>query len=345
MRIRSVLCCAIAALAAFTATPQRASAFETGGDMSELTYEQTTNKIIYQDSTGKTIDPIAYAKANGWTCCRLRLLVDGGSGVLGQSLNYDLALATKIKAQGMKLILDIFYSNDWADPSQQTTPSEWKKYKYAQLTSTVQSYTASVITSFKNNGTLPDYVQVGNEISNGMLWPVGSLSNQSQFVGLIQAGIAGVRQVSLTPKIILHCNNAQDTALVTWFYNTIASQCNYDIVGLSYYPSNGSNLAEIKTAMSAYIGLFGNRPIMLVEFGYPYDATNPYLGNSGYQNTPAGQQQIVSDLITTMKGYTQGAGVIYWGATYASDSYGWECLFDTNTSWPKCKTEPAFGAL
>jgi arabinogalactan endo-1,4-beta-galactosidase len=345
MKIKGLLFSAILALAAFAAVQPRAGAFETGGDMSEMTYEQSANGMVYQDSTGKTIDPIAYAKANGWTCCRLRLLVDGGTGVLCQTESYDLALATKIKAQGMKLILDIFYSNGWCDPSQQTTPKEWQRYKYSQLASTVQSYTANVITDFKNNGTLPDYVQIGNEISNGMLWPVGSLSNQSQFIGLIQAGIAGVRQVSSTPKIILHCNNAADTSLVEWFYNTIASQCNYDIVGLSYYPSNGTNLSDIKAAMTTYIGLFGNRPIMLVEFGYPYDASSPYLGTAGYDNTPAGQQQIVTDLITVMKGYTQGAGVIYWGATYASDSYGWECLFNTNNGWPNVQAEPAFGAL
>jgi len=345
MRIRSLLLSAILACTTFAAVQHRACAFETGGDISELTYELNTNHIVYKNTSGQTIDPIAYAKASGWTCCRLRILVNGGSGVLGQTESYDLALAKKIKAQGMKLILDFFYSDTWADPSTQTTPSNWKKYKYAQLASTVQSYTAQVITDFQNNGALPDYVQIGNEISNGMLWPTGSLSNQSQFIGLINAGIAGVRQVSSTPKIILHCNNAQDTTLVEWFYNTIASNCNYDIVGLSYYPANGSNLSEIRTAMSTYIGMFGNRPIMLVEFGYPYDAASPYLGNAGYQNTPTGQQQIVTDLITAMKGYTQGAGVIYWGATYASDSYGWECLFDTNNGWPNCKAQPAFPAL
>jgi len=319
------------------ATPS-ARAFETGGDLSEVTWEQSSQGVTYRDPNGNTVDPIAYAKTMHWTCIRLRLLVDGGSGVLGQNLTYDLALAKKVKAAGLHLILDIFYSNGWTDPSQQTTPSKWAGYNYVTLKSTVQSYTTSVITSFKNNGTLPDYVQIGNEISNGMLWPVGSLSNQSQFVGLLQAGIAGVKAVSATPKIILHCNGAANTSLVDWFYNTIASQCAYDIIGLSYYPAVGTTLSDIKSAMTHYQGKFGSRPIMLVEFAYPY--TGSYTG-SGYWPTPAGQSSIIWDLVQAMKGYTQGAGVMYWGAGYVTGSWGSESLFDYST----IRAEPGFGSL
>ena len=208
----------LVALAAVFAVPaQPARAFETGGDMSELTWEQSSEGVTFRDPNGNAIDPIAYAKSEHWTCIRLRLLVDGGSGVLEQNLNYDLTLAERAKANGLHIILDLFYSNGWCDPGEQYPPSEWTSLSYTQLKSTVQSYTASAITSFKNNGCLPDYVQVGNEINNGMLWPVGSLSNQSQFIGLIQAGIAGVKQVSSTPKIILHCANAANSARSSGF--------------------------------------------------------------------------------------------------------------------------------
>jgi arabinogalactan endo-1,4-beta-galactosidase len=341
MRITSLFAVVILLTTVLAASPQRASAFETGGDLSELTWEQNSEGVTFRNSSGATIDPVAYAKSQGWTCVRLRLLVDGGSGALEQNESYDIALAKRVKAQGMHLILDLFYSNTWADPGQQTTPSEWSSYNYSTLKSTVQSYTAGVISAFKSNGCLPDYVQIGNEISNGMLWPVGSLSNQSQFVGLIQAGIAGVRQVSSTPKIILHCNNGADTSLVEWFYNTIASQCSYDIVGLSYYPSVGSNLSDIQSAMNTYSGMFGNRPIMLVEFSYWYDYNPPYeTQGGGYWTTPTGQQQITSALVSTMRGHSNGDGVIYWGASYVS-SWGWESLFNTSND----DAEPAWGAL
>jgi len=333
-RIGLFACLSLALVLGFAALPARA--FETGGDLSELTWEQSSQGVTFHNSTGGAIDVISYAKSQGWTCVRLRLLVNGGSGALGQNLSYDLALAKKVKAAGLHLILDLFYSDGWCDPGQQTTPSNWSGQSYGTLRSTLQSYTTSVITSFKNNGTLPDYVQVGNEISNGMLWPVGSLSNQSQFVGLIQSGIAGVRAVSSTPKIILHCNNAANTSLVEWFFNTIAAQCSYNIVGLSYYPSIGTDMSDIKTAMNTYKGLFGNRPIMLVEFGYPYSGSK--TSGSGYWTTPAGQGIITTDINTIMKSYSQGAGVIYWGSTYVTGSWGAESLFDFNSH----NAEPAF---
>ena len=207
----------------FLSTPARA--FETGGDLSELTWETNSQGITFESTTGAAVDPVAYAKSEHWTCVRLRLLVDGGAGVLGQTLNYDLALASRIKASGLHLDLDLFYSNGWCDPSQNYAPSEWSGYSYSQLKSTVQSYTASVITSFKNAGCLPDYVQIGNEINGGFLWPQGKWgSSSTQFVGLLQAGIAGVRQVSSTPRIILHIANATNTSAVEYFYNNIASQ-------------------------------------------------------------------------------------------------------------------------
>jgi arabinogalactan endo-1,4-beta-galactosidase len=342
MRIKSLILSVILAIGAFAAVPQRASAFETGGDLSELTWEQNSEGVTFKNASGATVDPVALAQSDGWTCVRLRLLVDGNAGgALAQSLSYDLALATRIKAHGMHIILDIFYSNGWCDPGEQPTPSEWSSQSYTTLKATVQSYTASVITSFKNNGTLPDYVQVGNEISNGMLWPVGALTNQSQFVGLIKAGIAGVKQVSSVPKIILHCNGGADTSLVEWFFNTIASQCTYDIVGLSYYPPNGTNLSDIQAAMKTYKGMFGGRPIMLVEFGYPYNASPLWEGTGGYWTIPLGQQQICTALVADIRGDTQGDGVIYWGSTYVTGSWGWEALFDSTTH----DAEPAFGSF
>jgi arabinogalactan endo-1,4-beta-galactosidase len=316
-----------------------ARAFETGGDMSELTWEQSSNGVTFRDPNGNAIDPIAYAKTEHWTCIRLRLLVDGGSGVLEQNVNYDIPLAQRAKANGLHVILDLFYSNGWCDPGHQYPPSEWANYNYSQMCTAVYNWTDWAITQFKNSGCLPDYVQVGNEINNGMLWPIGSTSNQSQLVGLIRSGINGVRAVSSTPKIILHSANAANTSTITWFFNTIASQLSYDIVGLSYYPSQGTTLSDIKSAMNTYNGIFGGRPIMLVEFAYWYSGS--YTSGSGYWTTPAGQQKITWDLVQLMKSYSHGAGVIYWGTTYVTGSWGAESLFDYSSD----RAEPAWGSL
>lgn len=320
----------IAALLVTLAAPN-ANAFYQGVDFSELNWEQNTMGVSFKNYTGTTTDPITFAASQGCNLCRLRLLVNGSSGtVLNQNLTVDIALAKRIKAAGMNYILDIFYSDNWCDPSQQTTPSNWSSYSYTTLKSTVQSYTTNALNTLVANGCAPAFVQVGNEISNGMLWPVGSLSNQSQFVGLIQAGIAGVKASNASSaKIILHCPQAANTSLVTWFYNTIASQCSYDVVGLSYYPSNGTTLSDLKTAMATYNGKFGGRPIMLVEFAYAY-AGGVTSGNV-YWNTPTGQYQCLRDTISIMKSYSQGAGVIWWGATYVSGNWGYKSLYDSST--------------
>lgn len=335
--MKGLLAGAAGALLAFPAPSARA--FETGGDMSELTWEQSSEGVTFKDGNGVAIDPIAYAKSEHWTCIRLRLLVDGGGGVLEQNISYDIALAQRAKSNGLHVILDLFYSNNWCDPSEQSPPSEWSGYSYSQMTTAVYNWTQSALTQFKNANCLPDYVQVGNEINNGMLWPVGSLANQSQFVGLIKSGINAVRAVSSTPKIILHCANAANTSTVTWFFNTIASQCSYDIVGLSYYPSQGTTLSDIRTAMSTYNGAFGGRPIMLVEFAYWYSGS--HTSGTGYWTTPTGQQQCTYDLVQLMKGYSHGDGVIYWGTTYVTGSWGSESLFNYSTD----RAEPAWGSL
>ena len=315
-----------------------ASAFETGGDLSELTWEQSQG-ISFQDPSGATIDPVAYAKAQHWTCIRLRLLVDGGSGVLGQNIKYILPIAQRARANGLHILLDLFYSDGWCDPKQQTPPSKWVGYDYKQTCEAVYGWTKWVMGEFQKAGCLPDYVQVGNEINNGMLWPVGSLSNQTQLVGLINSGINAVRAVSTAPRIILHSADGAKVETVKWFFETIASQCKYDIVGLSYYPEEGSDMSDLKAAIQAYDGAFGGRPIMLVECGYWY--SGGHTSGTGYWTTPDGQQQCVFNMVRILKGAAHGAGVIYWGVTYVTGNWGARSLFDYSSH----KAQPAWGAL
>jgi len=336
---RKCVAAAAVLLAAGALLMPSARAFDSGGDVSELTWEQNSQKITYKDAYGAAIDPITFAKQQGWTTCRLRLLVHPPGGELSQTLSYDLALAKQIKAVHLKLILDIFYSDGWTDPGHQPAPAAWAAQSYPQLRQTVYAYTKNVLLAFQSNGTLPNYVQIGNEISNGMLWPVGTLANTPQFIGLIQSGIAGVRAVSPKPKIILHCNNGAHVDVVTWFYSTIASQCAYDVVGLSYYPENGTTLQDLKSAMNAYDGKFGGRPIMLVEYGYPHGFG--VTAGKDYWNTPVGQGECTAAVMQIMRSHPQGAGVVYWGALKVTGGWGAESVFDYQTN----TIEPAFYAL
>ena len=318
-------------------SPKAHAQIMTGGDVSELAREEQLG-TVYKTASGTAIDALQQFQNQHWNCCRLRLWVNpSGQDIMVNNLSYTIALAKRIKAHGMKWILDIHYSDTWADPAHQTTPAAWSGQSYSQLLTTVKNYTASVLSTCSSNGVLPDYVQVGNEIGNGMLWPTGTLANWSQFVGLLNAGVAGVRQVSSTPKIIIHIANGGNLSGVEWFYDKLGTSVKYDVIGLSYYPPNGTTMADIKATLAAINGRYGKK-IMIVEFSYPYGWG--VTSGSGYWNTPAGQQQITWDLTQAVRAISNGTGVIYWGGTYVwnanlQNNWAGQALFNTtNVSLP-----------
>jgi len=121
-------------------------------------------------------------------------------------LRYVLALTLRrrapgprrVKAAGDKLYLDIHYSDFWADPTHQDTPAAWQGQDLSGLTTTVQFYTAQVIGAFAAQGTPVDMVSIGNEIRNGILWPVGEVdwstdTGWDNLTTLLKAGVAGAR--------------------------------------------------------------------------------------------------------------------------------------------------------
>src|SRR5262249_31171290 len=147
---------------------------------------------------------------------RLRLFVNPNtnysatSGAI-QDLNYDINLAKRLKATGAKILLDLQYSDTWADPGHQAKPAAWASQSLTStpsLQSTVHDYTYNTLLSMKNAGVMPDLIQIGNETTNGMLWSDGTVlyngtpaqQNQSwkNFGTLLNAGIQGVRDVDAT---------------------------------------------------------------------------------------------------------------------------------------------------
>jgi arabinogalactan endo-1,4-beta-galactosidase len=127
---------------------------------------------------------------------RLRLWADPPPGY--SDLASDLRMARRIEAAGDKLYLDIHYSDFWADPQHQDIPAAWQGQDLSQLTTTVGNYTRHVIRAFAAQGTPVDMVSIGNEIRNGILWPIGHV-NWSADTGwdnlttLLKAGVAGAR--------------------------------------------------------------------------------------------------------------------------------------------------------
>lgn len=322
-----------------------------GGDISLLpSYE--ANGALYFDSGGTPVsDVVTYLKGEGWNAMRVRLFVDPGNAPASakgegvrQSLDYIVPLCKRIKAAGMKLLLDFHYSDTWADPGKQWTPDAWKNLDDVALGDTVWGYSARVLRRLVAEDATPDFIQVGNEISYGMMvgaesaadkkwcWPGSPKANWVRFANLLAEAIAGCRQVCPDAKIILHTERVSTSqqadnkgyAALMHFYDYMAHPENsmgyvydqgmsYDIIGLSYYPYFHGPLDELETAIDS-LARFG-KDIMVVETGYPaqwavggttydYTATFPY--------TEDGQQAFTDSLVAMLNRHGSVKGLFWW---------------------------------
>jgi arabinogalactan endo-1,4-beta-galactosidase len=190
------------------------------------------------------------------------------------------AMALRIKAAGMMFSLDFHYSDNWADPGKQYKPHAWANATFAELTDSVRQYTKYVLAELQNQGTLPDMVQVGNEITAGMIWPDGRTSNWTNLGKLIKAGIAGVKDVDSTIKIVLHIDKGGDNAATrNWIDNAVKQGVVFDILGESCYtswqgPPSGwkSNFADLVTRYPAY-------SFIIAEYSQEKRAANDVMFN------------------------------------------------------------------
>lgn len=299
-----------------------------GADVSALERIEQAGGVFR--SGGTPGDAIAILRAHGSNIFRLRLFVNpNGQEVQVNDLPYTVRMATRVKAAGAKLLLDIHYSDTWADPGHQVTPAAWAGLDIDALEQQVEDYTDSVITQLKQAGALPDIVQIGNEVDWGMLWPLGELSSGSdssaqwdQFTRLLKAGIRGV-QGALAPgdsvRIMLQYSQGGSSGGTQWFFDHIGAYgVPYDLIGLSYYPWWHGSLNGLKVNLNATAQRYG-RDVMVVETSYPWRAGG-WEGMASnraamtWPVSPAGQAMFVADVrdaVATVPG-GQGAGVVWW---------------------------------
>ncbi len=276
---------------------------------------------------GKPRDCLAILGDHGCNCYRLRLFVNpSGKGAVINNLPYTLALAKRIKRTGAKLLLNFHYSDTWADPGKQIKPAAWKDLDFDALVKRVETYTTSVIGEFKKQRALPDIVQVGNEITPGMLWPDGQLrrgedqdKRWDRLAQLIKAGIRGVRK-PLGPtdkvRIMVHIHCGGSRAGTKWFFDNLTQRdVQFDIIGLSYYPWWHGTIGDLKENLHATAKAYG-KDIVVVETAYPYRDAKRYTTrkNMAWPISPAGQRAFLTDVIKTVRQTPggRGAGVLWW---------------------------------
>lgn len=320
-----LLLTATASASAKPSTPPKRTppTFLVGGDLSFLAREEQLG-AVYKGG-GKPRDALQIFKAHGWNIVRLRLWVHPtGQREYINDLPYTVALAKRIKKAGLKLLLDLHYSDTWADPGHQAKPAAWKDLPFDALTRQVQTYTRGVLATLRVSDALPDIVAVGNETINGMLWPDGHVEEPNgwnKYGTLLKAGIAGVREGAgplPSPLIMVHINNGADTGLTQWFFDHLSPKTqgiDFDMIGLSYYPDGKNTLAQLKNALAVAARKYG-KPLVIAETAFPQNgAAGPNQSvYAEYGRTPEGQRRFLADLVTAVRQTPGGLGrgVIYW---------------------------------
>lgn len=275
--------------------------FAKGADISWLTQMEGAGKIFY-NSSGTAQDCIQILKNLGMNSIRLRVWVDPAGG--WNNTADVVAKAVRAKNLGMRIMIDFHYSDSWADPGQQNKPAAWAAQDFATLQTSLYNHTFSVLTALKSNGVTPEWVQVGNETNDGMLWPTGRAStNMANFATLVNKGYDAVKAVDSSIKVIVQISNGFDNSLFRWIFDGLKNNgAKWDIIGMSLYPdpANWSTLnTQCLANMNDMVSRYG-KPVMICEVGMSWDQA-------------AACNSFLSDLITKVKSLgNNGLGVLYW---------------------------------
>ena len=283
--------------------------FWLGADVAGATMsEKMGNKLL--NFQGEEQEEIAMMKDMGLNAVRLRIWVNPKNGWC--SKEDQLILAKRAKKLRMPVMLSLHYSDTWADPGKQYVPKAWESYDLDAMAKAVAEHTSDVLNTLKDNGVDVTWVQVGNEVTNGMLWEKGRVKGDSAsgFAKLFKAGADKVKSIYPKASVILHIDNAWDMDTLKWFYSLMADTgVKYDMIGLSLYPSYWNDeknafepwekkvnqaIANIPQLIKTY-----NRDVMLVEFGMP--AAEPQKG-----------KEALETLWNGLKDVKRFKGIFYW---------------------------------
>lgn len=304
-------------------SPKAEVEFMVGGDFSILKKMEEHGGVYKVDGVAK--DALEIFTENGYNYGRVRIFhTPNMQGPTCNSLEYTIELSKQIKASGMKLLLDFHYSDTWADPQKQFVPKAWEGLGVEVLSDSVYQYSKNVILAMKNKGVLPDMVQVGNEITPGMLWPVGQIYKDGEedwlsFCTLLNAGIKGVNEAYGDQKvpIMIHIDKGGDVKATEKFFQKMGEhQVVFDLVGLSYYPWWHGTFDDLQTNLR---WLSDNLPqdIVVVETAYYANGHYPepeewVLDVQPFPPTEQGQYDFLVALDSILKQYPKVTGLFYW---------------------------------
>lgn len=313
-----------------------------GADLSTWLSEEELGAAFYDHGQKKELTEIL--KDYGFNSVRLRLWNDPNSedgepyGAGDNDLKKTIQMAKRVKKAGMSFLLDIHYSDFWTDPGKQFKPKAWEKLSYPELVKQVETYTTEVVRTLCEEGCEPDLIQVGNELSNGLLWPDGKVPEYRAIAEFVSSGIKGVREVLPSVPIMIHLDNGGKQELYrTWFDNYM-KYCeeefpyglDFQIIGLSYYPFWHGTLAELEANMRMVEERYHKELVVAeVSMGFTMEDYSSYekipsekrkgmatreelVARIEYPMTEQGQADFMKDLLTRLKSIPEAEGFYYW---------------------------------
>ncbi|HZJ89639.1 MAG TPA: glycosyl hydrolase 53 family protein [Bacilli bacterium] len=302
--------------------------FTYGADISSLASLEELG-ATFKDKDGTTKDLFVLLKDAGFTSIRLRLFVDpysldgepygGGTNDLARTLS----LAKRANAHGFPVVLNFHYSDFWADPGKQIVPKAWQQMHFDELLGQINNYTLEVLQAFRAENINISHIQIGNEVTNGMLWPDGRLYETEEYVRhmagyidkrwapytnidikeneagegyftlgcFLNAGINAARKIYPESKIIIHLDRGGDQALYQEFFTNIHPLLlDFDVIGLSYYPYWHGSFSDL-TENVRYLQANYKEEIMIMETSYAYageDGDKPFVVTNTKTPVPDG---------------------------------------------------------
>ena len=316
-----------------------------GADLSSLPEVEAQGGRFYdrggaQSAHALAEDAITILKRRGVNLVRLRLWNDPydengepyGAGT--NDLPRTVGMARRCKELDLPWLLDFHYSDFWADPGKQYPPKAWAGLDADGLERAVYDFTLSSLTALKQEGLLPAMVAVGNELSNGLLWPLGKVPNWRNIARFVSAGIRAVRSADPSIAVMIHLDNGGWYGLYrSWFDSyLINGGAEFDCIGLSYYPFWHGKLEALKDNMHKLAGCYG-KPMIVAETSMAFTlrecndreglalsekrglaANERTAANVDYPCTKEGQCRFLEDLWDVIRSVPNdlGRGFIWW---------------------------------
>jgi len=323
------------ALIFLLAGPAHGSEFAFGADLSFLKQAEDQG-IIFKDGTN-AVPGLQLFRNHGYNWVRLRLFVEPVGERLPNDYAYTLAMARDAKKLGYKFLLDLHYANSWADPGKQPTPERWKNLTHKQRVQAVFEYTRDTLTKFHDAGVQPDMVQIGNEITHGMLWPDGKLPDHwDNFADYLRAGVKGVDAAcgkGPRPKIMIHIDQGASIPKTKYFFDKLNGyRIRYDVIGFSYYPWWHGSLEDLRENLAFAAKRYG-KDVYVVETAYNWRPTWDFRKTAApFPESPEGQRDFLDAVTRTVMGVPdgRGMGVFWWEPAVANRSLGARGFFDGN---------------